>query len=80
MESFILRFLLVAYSTVALVITIFYLYYRRVTPGEYVLWGIIAFILPIVGPFFVIAARPGPRKRIRAASKVPKAASKQRVL
>lgn len=80
MESFILRFLLVAYSTVAFVVTIFYLYYRRVTLGEYVLWGIIAFILPIVGPFFVIAARPGPRKRIRAVSKVPKAASKQRVV
>ncbi len=65
MEAFILRFLLAAYSILAFIVCIFYLRYRRVTPGEYAFWGIVAFILPVLGPFFVIAARPGPRKRLR---------------
>jgi hypothetical protein len=65
MEATILRFLLLAYGLLAFVISIFYLYYRRLTPGEYVFWGILAFVLPVLGPFFVIAARPGPRKRPR---------------
>lgn len=63
MEAFILRFLLATYTLVALVISLFYLHYRRVNWGEYAFWGIVAFLLPILGPFFVIAARPGPRKR-----------------
>jgi hypothetical protein len=65
MDVFILRFMLAAYALAAFVISIFYLYYRRVTLGEYLFWGIVAFVIPIFGPFFVIAARPGPRKRLR---------------
>jgi hypothetical protein len=57
--------LLAAYCVVAFFIAIFYLRYRRLTPGEYAFWGILAFALPIFGPFFVISARPGPRKRLR---------------
>jgi hypothetical protein len=65
MDAFILRFLLAAYGIGAFLITGFYLRYRRVTFGEYVFWGTVALLLPVFGPFFVIAARPGPRKRIR---------------
>lgn len=60
-----LRFLLVTYFAVAFVAAIFYLRYRRAILLEYLLWGTVALVLPVLGPFLVIAARPGPRKRFR---------------
>ena len=60
-----LRFLLVFYATAAFIAAFFYLRYRRAGFLEYVLWGIVALVLPVLGPFLVIAARPGPRKRTR---------------
>lgn len=59
------RFLLVTYFVVAFVAAIFYLRYRRAVLLEYLLWGTVALTLPVLGPFLVIAARPGPRKRTR---------------
>ena len=59
----ILSILLVAYLLASFVLAISYLLYRRCTFLEIVLWGALALCLPILGPFFVIAARPGPRKR-----------------
>ena len=61
----ILRTLLVVYAVGAFVLTIFYLHYRRCSVLEYALWGSLALAVPILGPFFVIAARPGPKRRIR---------------
>lgn len=69
MEATILRFALAAYCLMAFAVTIFYLRYRRLTLVEYAFWGILALILPVFGPFFVIAARPGPRKRLRRPQK-----------
>lgn len=57
--------LLVIYALAAFVGAVFYMRRRRLTPVEFALWGILAFCLPVIGPFFVIAARPGPRKRLR---------------
>jgi len=72
MEAYILRILLASYSVVAFIISLFYLRYRRVSVGEYVFWGSVAGALPVLGPFFVLAARPGPRKRLgRSANKPP---------
>lgn len=65
MESIILRTLLVVYAVGAFVLTIFYLRYRGCSPLEYILWGTLALVVPVFGPFFVIAARPGPNKRIK---------------
>jgi hypothetical protein len=65
MEATFLRFLLAFYALVTFGVTLFYLRYRRLKPGEFVFWGLLAFALPVFGPFFVIAARPGPRKRLR---------------
>jgi hypothetical protein len=65
MEIIILRFLLAVYAIAAFALTVFYLRYRRLTPPEYIFWGTLAFVVPVFGPFFVIAARPGPRKRLR---------------
>jgi hypothetical protein len=65
MEYQILRVLLVVYAVGAFVLSLFYLRYRRCTTFEYALWGTLALIVPVLGPFFVIAARPGPRKHIK---------------
>lgn len=60
-----MRALLLSYVVGAFVLSIFYLRFRRCSMWEYALWGALAFFLPVIGPFFVIAARPGPRKRIK---------------
>jgi hypothetical protein len=65
MVVLILRTLLVVYVLAAFVLAICYLRYRRCSPVEFALWGGLAFFLPVIGPFFVIAARPGPKKRSR---------------
>jgi hypothetical protein len=65
MAYIILRSLFAIYVLAAFVIAIFYLRYRRCSPLEFALWGGLAFFLPVLGPFFVIAARPGPKKRAR---------------
>lgn len=62
MESIILRTLLAVYAIGAFVLTLFYLHYRRCSALEYILWGTIALVVPVLGPFFVIAARPGPKR------------------
>jgi len=63
MVSQILLSLLALYMLLTLLAAFFYLYYRQVTLGEFVFWGCFALFIPIFGPFFVIAARPGPRRR-----------------
>jgi 4-amino-4-deoxy-L-arabinose transferase-like glycosyltransferase len=67
MEATFLRYLLATYLAAAFVAAIFYLRHRRVTLLEFLVWGAVALALPVLGPFFVIAARPGPRKRQRGA-------------
>lgn len=59
----ILLSLLAVYMLLTLLAALFYLSYRQVTLGEFVFWGCFALFVPVFGPFFVIAARPGPRKR-----------------
>lgn len=65
MAELVLRSILALYAVSALVLAIFYLRYRGCTKLEYVFWGSLAFFVPVLGPFFVIAARPGPKKRLR---------------
>jgi hypothetical protein len=65
MAYLILRYMLIFYVLAEFVIAIFYLRYRRCSRVEFALWGGLAFFLPVFGPFFVIAARPGPKKRAR---------------
>jgi hypothetical protein len=60
-----LRMLLAIYLIVTFALTISYLRYRRCSALEYLLWGTLALVVPVLGPFFVIAARPGPRKPAR---------------
>lgn len=59
----ILLVLLAIYTVLAVVLALFYMRHRRLTRTEFALWGMLALLVPVFGPFFVIAARPGPRKR-----------------
>ena len=46
------------------VMAAFYLQRRRMTFMEYLGWGLLALLLPALGPFLVILSAPGqPRKR-----------------
>ena len=36
-----------------------YLRRRELETWEYIAWGLLAFILPVLGPFIIIASRPG---------------------
>lgn len=65
MIQILLFWLLVSYAVVAFMLTLAYLRYRRLSHVEIVAWGVLALFVPIFGPFFVIAARPGPRRRSR---------------
>jgi hypothetical protein len=42
-----------------LLLAILFLRQRQMTRLGYICWGIFALIIPVVGPFFVIAYRPG---------------------
>lgn len=55
--------LLAIYTVSAFVLALFYMRHRRLTRAEFALWGMLALLVPVFGPFFVIAARLGPRKR-----------------
>lgn len=67
-EASFLRFLLVFYSVSAFIVAVAYLRYRRAVLLDYLLWGTVAVTVPVLGPFLVIAARPGPRKHTRKLS------------
>ena len=59
-ETSTLLIILLAVNSVAmLVLAFFYLRRRQLCWHEYILWGILALILPVLGPFLVIATRPG---------------------
>lgn len=63
----ILRILLVISAGVLTLLAALYLRRRKLTWPEYLAWGLLA-LLPFLGPFLVIAMRPG---RPRAARAVP---------
>lgn len=58
-----LFWLLVSYAVFSFVLALSYLRLRRLTRLEFAAWSAVALLVPVFGPFFVIAARPGPRKR-----------------
>ncbi len=41
------------------ILAAFYLRRRRLSALEYVGWGLVAILFPLVGPFIVILSRPG---------------------
>jgi hypothetical protein len=59
----ILIFCLFASQVGMMILAAFYLR-RRIMPGiSYLLWGLLALSLPIIGPYLVIASQPGEPSR-----------------
>lgn len=56
-----LRALLVATIILMAGLALFYLSRRRLTLGQSLRWGLLAVLLPLLGPFLVIAFHPGRR-------------------
>jgi len=54
-----LRLLLSLVLFVELLLALLYLRRRGLKPGQFLLWGLIALLVPLAGPLFVIACRPG---------------------
>lgn len=62
-----LQILLVVVLLAMALLAAAYLCRRRLTWQETVVWGMVAFFLPLLGPFLVIAIRPGlPRQTFRS--------------
>ena len=57
--STILQYLMVGCLIGMALLAAFYLRRRRLSLTGYLAWGLLAFLLPAVGPFIVILAHPG---------------------
>ncbi len=61
--TLIFRFWIFACLFGMVMVAVLYLRQRKLSTLSFVLWGALALILPVIGPFLVIASRPGkPRK------------------
>jgi hypothetical protein len=58
-----LRILLVIFFVAIFLLSVSYLRRRKMSCWAYAFWGTFALLLPAFGPFFVIAYRPGERRR-----------------
>jgi len=58
-----MRFLLLVSALGMALLAAFYLHRRELTIAEYVGWGLLALLLPLLGPFLVILSQPGKRVR-----------------
>jgi len=45
-------------------VAVLYLRQRKLSTMAYLLWGLLALMLPVIGPYLVITARPGEPSRI----------------
>lgn len=59
MNSETLRVILLSYLLVSFLLAIFYLRNRNLSFGAYLLWGLLALLLPALGPFLVILLKSG---------------------
>ncbi|MDR3574246.1 MAG: hypothetical protein P4L50_10305 [Anaerolineaceae bacterium] len=59
----IIRDLIILDVVIMALLAIFYLRKRRLTWWEFCGWGLLALMLPLVGPFLIIVLRPGKRHR-----------------
>ena len=58
-----MHFLLVACLVGLAVIAVFYLRGRQLSYWGYLGWGLVAILIPLVGPFIVLLARPGKKRQ-----------------
>ena len=54
-----MRFLLLVCMLTMVILAVFYLSRRKLTHLAYVLWGLVAILIPIIGPFMLIWMKPG---------------------
>ena len=54
-----MRAFLVAGLMAMALLALVYLRQRRLSVSEYLLWGLLAVLVPLLGPFLVIWSRPG---------------------
>lgn len=71
--------LLVIFFVAMFLLSVSYLRRRKMSCWAYAFWGTFALLLPAFGPFFVIAYRPGERKRSIRGYKGRKAAKRIRI-
>ena len=62
-SDIILRILLVVVILGMALLAVDFLRRRQLSMLQYCLWGLLALMVPVVGPFVVIACRPGRRRR-----------------
>lgn len=55
----VVRTMLVIDMTAMALLALFFLRHRRMSLSSYVRWGLLAIGVPVLGPFMVIARRPG---------------------
>ncbi|MEJ2756904.1 MAG: hypothetical protein P8046_00350 [Anaerolineales bacterium] len=55
----IFRFWIFACLFGMVMLAVLYLRQRKLSTLAFVLWGVLALVVPVIGPFLVIAARPG---------------------
>ena len=54
-----MRFLLLLTMLGMAVLAAFFLRHRQLAPSQYLAWGLVAVMLPFIGPFWVIVLAPG---------------------
>ena len=54
-----MRLLLVIFLVAIFLVAVSYLRRRKMSAWTYAFWGTFALLLPAIGPFFIIAYRPG---------------------
>ncbi len=64
-----IRLLLIFCFTGMAVLALLYLRRRRLPSVGYFLWGLVAILLPFVGPFLVIISQPGEKRQIPSPKK-----------
>ncbi len=59
MSPDLMRLLLFLCMLLLVMLSAFYLRQRKLAPLAYAFWGLVAILIPIVGPFLVIWLKPG---------------------
>ena len=57
-----MRSFLLACMLIMAVLAVFYLRRRKLTHLAYILWGLVAILIPIIGPFMIVWMKPGEKQ------------------
>jgi len=79
LSAFVMRMLLALCLLGTAVLAVLYLRQRRMSRAAYLAWGLLAILLPLVGPFVVMTRQPG-RRRIPVARGKPRRRHRRRGL